>query len=191
MTMPALPSAFILLMKIFMELAHHSHHTFLPGVKEVLSDGTFRVTDKMMRFFLVLLCLGAAASFQVTSICRHNAISAHKLRSLKVLTALRKEDDFGMEGDKYEGDIDWDGEWKKVVEEKGNAVDRPGKDFYKNDIERAVTKTGQAAIDQIESAKNKLPDVKFVKPNVNMQAMSGDGKVSTMQLTILLSSHDK
>ena len=140
-----------------------------------------------MRLILLLLCAGTVASFQLCSTSRLGAISLQTRISPKALTALRKEDDFGMDDEKYEGDIDWDGEWKKVVQEQGNSADRPGKDFYKNDFERAVTKTGRAAVNQIESAKSKLPDVKFVQPKVNMKSLSSDGKVSYLQLAILLS----
>jgi hypothetical protein len=36
-----------------------------------------------------------------------------------------------------ETSVDWDAEWKKVVQKKG-AIPRPGKDFYKSDAEIAA-----------------------------------------------------
>jgi hypothetical protein len=36
-----------------------------------------------------------------------------------------------------ESTVDWDAEWKKVVQKKG-AIPRPGKDFYKSDAEIAA-----------------------------------------------------
>lgn len=36
-----------------------------------------------------------------------------------------------------ETSVDWDAEWKKVVQKKG-AIPRPGKDFYKSEAEIAA-----------------------------------------------------
>ena len=82
-------------------------------------------------------------------------------------------------GDSYEGDVDWDAEWKKVVESKGNNIDRPGKDFYKNDVQRAAAKASRAA-------NEKLRRVKVVKPDINIRSLKGDAKVRKCSVVRLL-----
>ena len=37
-----------------------------------------------------------------------------------------------------ETSVDWDAEWKKVVQKKENKIERPGKDFYKSEAEIAA-----------------------------------------------------
>jgi hypothetical protein len=102
------------------------------------------------------------------------------------LSMNTKDDDFsdfppeegfpgGADAD-YKGDIDWDGEWKKVVKSQGNTVgtsggvgsgsnkagqDRPGKDFYKSDAEIAAIRAANTATKRVQkvvsSANIKLP----------------------------------
>mmetsp|Transcript_106 Transcript_106/g.123 ORF Transcript_106/g.123 Transcript_106/m.123 type:complete len:162 (+) Transcript_106:162-647(+) len=89
------------------------------------------------------------------------------------------EDGFPPSGDNsYDGDIDWDEEWKKVVKEKGQNADRPGKDFYKNDVERAAAKATRVANEQISK-------VKIVKPDINIRSLSGDARFWIAMLAIL------
>lgn len=49
-------------------------------------------------------------------------------------------EDFPLdETDEYSGSVDWDAEWKKVVEKGGVASsDRPGKGYYKSEAEIAA-----------------------------------------------------
>lgn len=84
------------------------------------------------------------------------------------------DDEFGV-GETYDGDVDWDAEWKKVVKNQDQPGERPGKDFYKNDVEKALGKTAKAAQEQI----SKIPNVKveMPKPRVPM-SLTGDAKVS-------------
>ena len=39
------------------------------------------------------------------------------------------QSDFPPEEESYKGDVDWDAEWKKVLANKDQPVERPGKDF--------------------------------------------------------------
>ena len=80
-----------------------------------------------------------------------------------------EEEDSFPGGDSYKGDIDLDEEWKKVVKEKGQDLGRPGKDYYKNDAQRAALKVTKAAGEQIKK-------VKVVKPDINLKMLSGDPK---------------
>lgn len=75
-------------------------------------------------------------------------------------------DDFDMMkgGETYEGDIDWDAEWKKVVAEKGTSTaPRPGSDFYKTDVEKAVSKTTRAVQERIPEVKVEIPSVRSLQ----------------------------
>jgi len=94
----------------------------------------------------------------------------------------KKDDDFGNSGsaggDSYEGDIDWDAEWKKVVEKREQPSNRPGKDFYKNDVERALLQTSKSTAEQIKK-------VKIVKPDINIRSLQGDAKFWIAILAII------
>lgn len=85
---------------------------------------------------------------------------------------IEDNDDLGSTGsaagESYQGDIDWDAEWKKVVEKRDQPSERPGK--YKNDVERALLQTSKATSEQIKK-------VKIVKPDINMRSLQGDPKV--------------
>ena len=95
--------------------------------------------------------------------------AAVSIQSPFILHAKLNDSDQVPGGDSYEGDIDWDAEWKKVVAEKGQSSDRPGKDFYKNDAQRAALKASKAASEQISK-------VKIVKPDINLKMLTGDAK---------------
>ena len=76
------------------------------------------------------------------------------------------EDDFPPdESTEYSGSVDWDAEWKKVVEKDGKlegGAERPGKDFYKSEAEIAAIKAANTATKKVsESASNaadSMPD---------------------------------
>mmetsp|Transcript_29124 Transcript_29124/g.62415 ORF Transcript_29124/g.62415 Transcript_29124/m.62415 type:complete len:174 (-) Transcript_29124:207-728(-) len=77
-------------------------------------------------------------------------------------------DDFPPdESTEYSGSVDWDAEWKKVVEKDGkldSGDERPGKDFYKSEAEIAAIKAAntatQKAAEAGSSVANSLPDVR-------------------------------
>lgn len=84
------------------------------------------------------------------------------------------DDDFGSlppggnpGEDTYDGDVDWDAEWKKVVEKRDQPSTRPGQ--YKNEVERAMLKTTKATSEQLKK-------VKIVKPDINIKSLQGDPK---------------
>jgi len=62
-------------------------------------------------------------------------------------------------GDQYEGTVDWDDEWKKVVQERGQPVKRPGQ--YKSEAEiaaiKATNKVAKNVYSATQEAKAKLP----------------------------------
>ena len=76
-------------------------------------------------------------------------------------------DDFPPdESTEYSGSVDWDAEWKKVVEKDGkldNGKERPGKDFYKSEAEIVAIKAANTATKTVSDAgtsvSNSIPDV--------------------------------
>ena len=74
-----------------------------------------------------------------------------------------------QEEDEYQGEVDWDAEWKKVVTNKNQPQQRPGE--YKSDLEIAATKAKVAAEKKIISAKNEA------KKMTDFNSLKGDWKV--------------
>jgi len=67
----------------------------------------------------------------------------------------------------YSGSVDWDAEWKKVVEKKGqleSGGERPGKDFYKSEAEITAIQAANKATKKItnvgSTVTNALPDIR-------------------------------
>lgn len=93
---------------------------------------------------------------------------------------IEDNDDLGSsgssKGESYEGDIDWDAEWKKVVEKRDQPSERPGK--YKNEVERALLQTSKATAEQVKK-------VKIVKPEFNMKSLTGDAKFWIAVLAVI------
>lgn len=62
-------------------------------------------------------------------------------------------------GEQYEGTVDWDAEWKKVVEDRDQPKERPGN--YKTQAEiaaiKATNKVAKNVYDASREAKAKLP----------------------------------
>lgn len=68
------------------------------------------------------------------------------------------EEQMGSGSDEYQGSVDWDAEWKKVVQSGATATeDRPGKDFYKSDAEIAATKLANKATQQVNKVAENIP----------------------------------
>ena len=83
--------------------------------------------------------------------------------------------EFEVGDEEYSGDIDWDGEWAKVVKE-ADKKDRPGKDFYKSDAERATIKAVNKAAEQVAKVKVQAPS--FKPPPI--RSLQGDWRVSVV-----------
>jgi hypothetical protein len=92
----------------------------------------------------------------------------------------------------YKGDVDWDGEWKKVVSKqskessgssssgsssKGKSTsDRPGKDYYKSDAEIAAIRAANQAQLQIGKVASKV-NISIPKSlPTSMRSLQGDWK---------------
>lgn len=81
--------------------------------------------------------------------------------------------EFEVGDEEYSGDIDWDGEWAKIVKE-ADKKERPGKDFYKSDAERATIKAVNKAAEQVAKVKVQAPS--FKPPPI--RSLQGDWRVS-------------
>jgi len=156
----------------------------------------------IIRNAIIFNCINGALSFQMqpspshnhhmtSSVDRGSVTAAAKMPSSSSSSSTQEQyrhhqtsttlfsennnndDEFGV-GETYEGDVDWDAEWKKVVKNQDQPEERPGKDFYKNDVEKAIGKTAKAAQEQI----SKIPNVKveMPKPRVPM-SLTGDAKL--------------
>ena len=124
-----------------------------------------------------LLLVVAVTSFQPahnnfvrpTSASIRRRISAHATQ----LNEKAGRPEFEVGDEEYSGDIDWDGEWAKVVKE-ADKKERPGKDFYKSDAERATIKAVNKAAEQVAKVKVQAPS--FKPPPI--RSLQGDWRVS-------------
>jgi len=72
----------------------------------------------------------------------------------------------------YSGSVDWDAEWKKVVEKDGkldSGAERPGKDFYKSEAEVVAIKAANTATKKVAEAGSSVADA---LPDI--RSLSGD-----------------
>jgi hypothetical protein len=88
-------------------------------------------------------------------------------QALFVLSGDENDDFPPDESTEYSGNVDWDAEWKKVVEKDGkldSGVERPGKDFYKSEAEIAAIKAANSATKKVteagSSVANSVPDIR-------------------------------
>jgi hypothetical protein len=74
-------------------------------------------------------------------------------------------------GEQFEGSVDWDAEWKKVVENRDQPAKRPGP-RYKSELEIKAIKTSNNV------AKNVFDASKEIKANIpTIRSLQGDWKV--------------
>ena len=122
--------------------------------------------------FAALLC--NAASFQLQHNCN---ILTSRRQPLTIQFSEKpspKGDSFREEeilgSDIYEGSVDWDAEWKKVVENRDQPAQRPGK--YKSEAEiaaiKVTNKVAKNVFDASQEMKSKMPAVP------NMRSLQGD-----------------
>mmetsp|Transcript_17226 Transcript_17226/g.23689 ORF Transcript_17226/g.23689 Transcript_17226/m.23689 type:complete len:169 (-) Transcript_17226:461-967(-) len=136
-----------------------------------------------------LLALTAITSaFQtITPPAREYSISNPPLAFSTTITHVTRSKRLSAkdgDGDDYESDIDWDAEWKKVVENKDQPSTRPGKDFYKSETEIKVI---QATNKAVEGAQQQIKQVqkKVVIQPPNIRSLQGDWKFWIAILAII------
>ena len=114
----------------------------------------------MLTLFLILLAyptLSFLSPQRVTPLEIHVSIN----RSLSAVQATflraQKGEDEVEFGEKYEGEIDWDGEWKKVIQNQDQPEIRPGNKFYKSDAEKQIIKATRSAQEKIIEVQQNIP----------------------------------
>jgi len=132
----------------------------------------------MLRSLLIVAVafIGGGAAFQSipsSRVPQTSAFVASKFSWTPALRVVKGKGDFDdIEDVNYDGNVDWDGEWKKVVSQQSEKVDRPGNDFYKNDAEKVVIKSVNKVAEGVVKARDSLPRVEA--PNI--KSLQGDWK---------------
>lgn len=142
---------------------------------------------------MMLLALLLLLSLSLISVEAFSTASLSRVASRRPFFSSKRDDDFPLEemADEYTGNVDWDAEWKKVVqkEKAGVPIERPGKDFYKSDVELAAIRAANKATTKVQEIQKKLPS----PPSMNMSSLTGDWKVSRnvglLDFPFLLLSH--
>ena len=140
-----------------------------------------KIHTVVLSFLLVAILTPAITGFQpipnraVTTTSDINTLCSFMKSFRNINSSVQAKynednEDFGSasKGDSYDGDIDWDAEWKKVVQNRDQPKTRPGN--YKNDVERAMLQTQRATGEQMKK-------VKIVTPDINMKSLQSDPKV--------------
>ena len=135
----------------------------------------------------LLLVVAVSSGFQPAhnNLVRPTAASIVRRTTPAHTTQLNEKagrPEFEVGDEEYSGDIDWDGEWAKVVKES-DKKDRPGKDFYKSDAERATIKAVNKAAEQVAKVKVQAPS--FKPPPI--RSLQGDWRVSSISMHTLRS----
>eukprot|EP00980_Cylindrotheca_fusiformis_P025142 scaffold13192_cov51-Cylindrotheca_fusiformis.AAC.2 len=120
----------------------------------------------VLPLLLVQLTLFVGTSFSFQTSTRRSFTTT----AITSLAAIRSdESDFPPEEDGFESEIDWDSEWKKVVQNEGKLKtgQRPGSDFYKSEAEISAIKAANKAAMKAAEVSNSLPQ---------MSSFTGDWK---------------
>ena len=146
-------------------------------------------------------CIPQASAFAAVRPASVDFLTRSVTATSTTSLSLAKEDEYsdfppeeGFPGGadaEYKGDIDWDGEWKKVVSKQASessgssssssgskkaTSDRPGKDFYKSDAEIAAIRAANQAQLQVGNFAKKI-DISIPKSMpTSMRSLQGDWK---------------
>ena len=153
-----------------------------------ISQGSSTATmTTMLRSLLIVAVafIGGGAAFQSipsSRVPQTSAFVASKFSWTPALRVVKGKGDFDdIEDVNYDGNVDWDGEWKKVVSQQSEKVDRPGNDFYKNDAEKVVIKSVNKVAEGVVKARDSLPRVEA--PNI--KSLQGDWKASSSDCLLI------
>lgn len=86
--------------------------------------------------------------------------------------------------DDYTGEVDWDAEWKKVVENKDRDIERPGKDFYKTDVEKAAIKATRDVQERVIDVRKTIAENPSIQ-TPDIKSLQGDGRFWIAILAII------
>lgn len=111
--------------------------------------------------FSAVLCLQLGSSFGFQSIAPSRSLAcSNRMDTMRAV--INEENDFPPEEDSsYESSVDWDSEWKKVVQSEGKMSSgdaRPGQDFYKSEAEIAAIKAANKAAAKASEVTSSVTD---------------------------------
>jgi hypothetical protein len=129
------------------------------------------ITMQLPLLFGLLVCLWASLISAFTTPSFRFGISSSRTTTTCFLVENENNSDDFPDNTDYVGDVDWDAEWKKVVQDKDSKRPRPGSKFYKTDVEIALTKTVNKAASKVVKVSSQL-DV----PKMNWNSLKGDWK---------------
>ena len=136
-------------------------------------------------WILALSLLDLTASFAPRQL--QTATTPHSVVKSRLLLAKipnDDDDDFaGIPREELTGDnskTDWDAEWQKVVQNRDQPVERPGKDYYKTEAEIAAIKTANRATKVVRRvASDRVSSVP------SWDSLKGDWKVRACVVCVL------
>ena len=79
-----------------------------------------------------------------------------------------------MSSSSQNDEVDWDSEWKKVVQNKNQPPTRPGSNYYKNDVQRAIGKGTRQVQESV--VKNVLPTIQKSRNQFSFSSLKNDAK---------------
>jgi len=139
-----------------------------------------KMARKNMRFpiiLLSLLCVLAPGSAFVSPQQSSFVVLSSQTTNSR-LWGENNNNDF-PDNTEYKGDVDWDAEWKKVVNDKTTKT-RPGSDFYKTDAEITLTKTVNKVAEKVTEARSQID-----LPDMRWNSLKGDWRFWLAILVIL------
>ncbi|KAL7467237.1 hypothetical protein ACHAXS_009134 [Conticribra weissflogii] len=93
-------------------------------------------------------------------------------------------DDDAFVGEKFEGTVDWDAEWKKVVENRDQPAKRPGK--YKSQVEIAAIKTTNKVAKNVYDASREMKESLPKPPSI--RSLQGDWRGWSLLVRVVVYS---
>jgi len=145
----------------------------------------FNAITAVLALLLVATIPTGVASFQLQrstpSTARAMTNAPRSFTSLHSENPNKGGDSDEIVGDQYQGSVDWDAEWKKVVEDRDQPAERPGK--YKTQAEisaiKATNKVAKNVYDASREVQSKIPSAPSIR------SLQGDGRFWVGMLAIL------
>jgi len=145
----------------------------------------FNAIIAVLALLLVATIPTGVASFQLQ---RSTPVTARAMTNApRPFTSLHSEnpnkggDSDEIVGDQYQGSVDWDAEWKKVVEDRDQPAERPGK--YKTQAEISAIKTTNKVAKNVYDASREVQSKIPSAPSI--RSLQGDGRFWVGMLAIL------
>jgi len=145
----------------------------------------FNAITAVLALLLVATIPTGVASFQLQ---RSTPVTARAMTNApRPFTSLHSEnpnkggDSDEIVGDQYQGSVDWDAEWKKVVEDRDQPAERPGK--YKTQAEISAIKTTNKVAKNVYDASREVQSKIPSAPSI--RSLQGDGRFWVGMLAIL------